>query len=142
MTNDKSSRATVAASAVAIFLFALAIAGCNGDPHQRYIPTSEKALASLEAAMDHWKSGASVETIKTDQGTVDLYDARWRAGAKLESYEVLSEEPGGPHPTFVVKLKLKGKPREEESKYFVMGIEPILVFRAEDYKKASGMGSG
>lgn len=123
---------------MAVMLLAAGLSGCGGgESIDRYLPESSKARGSLEAALNAWKSGAPLKTVQVDGHAIDVFDARWRSGAKLEDFEILSEEKPDPHPTFLVRTRIKGK--DEESKYFVMGIDPILVFRAQDYTKATGM---
>ena len=67
-----------------------------------------------------------------------MFDARWQSGSKLERYEIIEEVSGKQHPHFRVNLKLAGKP-EETTEYLVVGIDPLLIFREADYRKASGM---
>jgi hypothetical protein len=112
--------------------------GCGGDPAvDPYLPEAEKAEKALVTALDAWKGGASLKTVQGDGHAIDVFDARWRSGAKLEDFEVLSEVPGELHPTFLVRTRIKGK--DEETKYLVFGIDPINVFRAEEYQKTTGM---
>jgi hypothetical protein len=111
--------------------------GCGGNSESSYVPDSSKARQALETALNAWQQGEPVKTIKTDDYSIDVFDARWQKKAKLESFEILSEGPSDPHPTFSVALTVNGK--KGESEYRVVGIDPILIFRAEDYKKATGM---
>lgn len=131
-------RSTVQHSSVFILLLAVSMHGCgSGESVDRYIPEAEKARTSLETALNAWKSGAPVKTIEADGYKIDVFDARWRDGAKLESFEIVSEEVGAERPTYVVKTRIKAK--DAENKYLVIGIDPILVFRDVDYKKANGL---
>jgi hypothetical protein len=115
------------------------LAGCGGQSTDRYIPQREKARRAIEAALAAWKSDAPRKTISSFETPIDLYDARWRDGRKLESFEVLEELPADPHPAYRVSLRFGGKDQDEQSTYLVMGIDPILVFRSEDYHRATGM---
>jgi hypothetical protein len=125
------------AGCAAALLVGLGVAGCGGASEARYIPTAEKARQSLTAALDAWAAGEPHATVQAGEYTVDMYDARWRDGAKLESYEFVSEGTDEGHPTFAVKTRVKGQ--DAETTYHVIGINPMNVFRAEDYRKASGM---
>jgi hypothetical protein len=118
---------------------AVVLAGCGGAPEERYIPDAARARRALETALAAWKDGAPNETIKTAEPPVDVYDARWRNGKKLESFEILSELPADPHRTFKVRVRFAGAAQNEEDSFLVMGIDPILVFRADDYQRATGM---
>ncbi len=127
-------------SAMSITMALLAI-GC-GTSDRTYIPSQNTARGALEAALNAWKSGAAHGTVKSFQVPIDTFDARWQAGKKLEQFEVLREEPSDGPKTFVVKMKLTDDKEEQEVTYLVVGKDPLLVFRKEDYNKASGMGGG
>ena len=126
---------------VASLALALLAIGC-GTSDRKYIPSPSTARGALEAALKAWKSGAAHGTVKGFQVPVDTFDARWQAGKKLEQFEVLREEPSDGPKTFVVKLKLADDKEEQEVTYLVLGKDPLLVFRREDYNKASGTGGG
>jgi hypothetical protein len=112
--------------------------GCGGNPHDRYEPAASAARQAVDSALSTWKAGTKYGPIKDDSPEINVFDARWQAGKKLESYEILEEVKEQPHPQFKVRIKLAGKP-EEINEYLVVGIDPLLVFRDTDYKKASGM---
>ena len=67
-------------------------------------------------------------------------DARWQAKKKLESYEVLREEKSDGPKIYVVKMKTDEDKEEKEVTYYVVGKSPLLIFREQDYKKATGTG--
>jgi hypothetical protein len=112
--------------------------GCSGKSVESYKPTSESARKAIETALSTWKSGAAHGSITNVKPSLDVFDARWQAGTKLENYEILEEVTGKPQPHFKVKLKLAGKP-EETTEYLVVGIDPLNIFRQDDYNKATGM---
>lgn len=115
------------------------VCGCGGQSHDQYVPESSQARQALEAALNAWKDGKPHEPIRTSDPPVEMYDARWRDGQKLESFEVAEELSPDPHPAFKVRMRFAGSLQDEESTYFVMGIDPLLVFRSEDYNRATGM---
>ena len=125
----------------ASLMLALLASGC-GTSDRKYIPSPSTARGALEAALNAWKSGAAHGTVKGFQVPVDTFDARWQAGKQLESFEVLREEPSDGPKTFVVKMKLADDKEQQEVTYLVVGKNPLLVFRREDYNKASGTGGG
>ncbi len=112
-------------------------AGC-GNSTARYIPAAAKARAALHTALETWKSGTAHGPIQTSKPAINVFDARWQAGKKLESFEILEEITGKEQPQFKVKLKLAGV-EEETATYLVVGMDPLLVFRDADYRKATGM---
>ncbi|MEI8021661.1 MAG: hypothetical protein WCH39_25855 [Schlesneria sp.] len=116
------------------------LTGCGGPPEKKYIPQADLARGALKAALEHWKSGAKHGPVGDFKVPVDVFDARWQNGKKLESYEILSEVPSDGPKIFLVKMKLDEDKAENEIKYFVVGKDPLLVFREQDYNKASGTG--
>ena len=142
--NDKPrkfpSPAALRPAARVSYLFLLAIAaGCGGGGHERYVPPAEKARAAVEAVLSAWKAGEPHLTVTSLDTPIDLYDARRQAGQKLEDFRILEEIAGGEHPAFRASLRFAGKPKQEETTYLVIGINPLNVFRTEDYKRATGM---
>jgi uncharacterized OsmC-like protein len=118
---------------VLLCAFTASLAGCGGPTAEDYVPEASIARQGLEAALTAWKNGEPLKTITSLNVPVNVVDERWRAGRKLESYEIVSEAPGEPHRTFTVTLRLAGQDQDEETTYIVTGLDPILVFREEDY---------
>jgi len=112
--------------------------GCGGASTARYIPASGSARAALQTALTTWQSGTAHGPITSSKPEINVFDARWQAGKKLESFEILEEVTGQEQPHFQVRLKLEGQP-EETATYLVVGIDPLHVFRDADYKKATGL---
>jgi hypothetical protein len=117
-------------------LVVVILAGCGGPTIDQYLPDSTKARESLEIALNAWKDGKPNKTVDAPNYKIDVFDSRWQTGAKLQSFEIIAEEPRDPHPAFRVKTRINGK--EEEVKYVVMGIDPINIFREQEYRKATG----
>ena len=121
-------------------VFLIFFIGCSGAPEKKYIPNADMARGAIEAALEHWKSGAKHGPVDDFDVPVDVFDARWQNGKKLESYEILGEVPSDGPKIFLVKMKLDEDNEEKEIKYLVVGKHPLLVFREQDYNKASGTG--
>jgi len=111
-------------------------AGCAGRTEEDYIPAPVSARKAVEAAMDAWRRG---ETPGRIPGTpaIQVGDAHRRPGQILVSYEVLGEVPSSDGRTFAVRVKLDNPPAEEKVNFLVIGIDPLWVFREEDYKMAT-----
>jgi hypothetical protein len=109
------------------------LSGCGGSSTEHLIPTSEVARRGLETALTSWKKGEPLRTIDELETPVNVVDARWRERKKLEAFEIIAESPGDPHPTFTVKMRFAQQKNDEETKYIVTGVSPIVVFREEDY---------
>lgn len=119
----------------------LLLAGCSpGGKVEDFTPPADNARKALEAALGHWKAGNKPGTIPGTAPAVEVVDQKWKGGQKLTAYEILGEEPGGGGPrTFKVRLTLSQGP-PVEVRYIVVGIDPLWVYRDEDFKKASGAG--
>ena len=125
-------------------LLCLAVALCFmtgcGTSVKKYTPSADSAREALDAALEKWKSGATHATVDDYRVPIDVFDARWQNGKKLESYEILGEETSeGPAKVFTVKMKLDEDKEEKEVKYYIVGIDPLNIFREQDYNKAGGM---
>lgn len=83
-----------------------------------------------------WQSGTAYGPIKDSKPAINVFEGRWQAGKKLESYEILEEVKNADQPEFKVRLKLQGEPVETAT-YLVIGIDPINVFRDVEYKQSS-----
>jgi hypothetical protein len=125
-------------SRVGLLLVAIVVCGCNSDPTAEYIPKSDAARTALETALNDWKSGAPHGPITSSKPALNVFDARWQAGERLEKFEILEELPGKDRPEFKVRLQLAKKP-EETLTYIIVGIDPLLIYRDADYERASGM---
>ena len=115
------------------------IIGCGPGSHERYIPASDQARSAVDAALSSWKAGEPHQTVKSHTPPVDLFDARRQDGKKVESFHIVDEVRGQDRPTFKVNLQFASETEDEETAYVVVGSDPLLVFRVEDFTKASGM---
>ncbi len=111
--------------------------GCSAKSTQDYVPKSDVARAALETALETWKSGAKNDPIESSRPVINVFDSRWRDGEALESFSIGEAITGQEHPMFSVKIQMKGN-GEIDDRYRVIGIDPLLVFREEDYQKATG----
>jgi hypothetical protein len=126
-------------SLLACVLLLVLIAGCGGGRAATdYVPQAERAKQALTLALDAWKSGQLPDPAgKLPSGqSVKAVDMDWSEGQKLTSYEIVREIPGeatGPR-KFIVKLTTIAGPAAEVT-YFIVGIDPIQVFRDKDYER-------
>jgi hypothetical protein len=111
----------------------------QGTRTQDFNPSSDKARQALEAALDSWQSGNPHGKVPGTSPAVEAMDVKWRSGQKLKSYEILGEESGTEPRFFKVRLTpAQGPP--VEVRYAVVGIDPLWVYREEDYKSLAGTG--
>jgi hypothetical protein len=111
--------------------------GCTGGS-ARFIPAAKDARSALDTALKAWQSGQTFGAISEAKPVINLFDARWKAGKKLDEFEILDEIPASEQKQFKVRLKLKDQ-LEETDTYVVVGIDPLNVFRDADYQRPAGM---
>lgn len=123
-----------------VFLSILCLAGCGKKTDVKdYVPIEDAARQSLATALDAWKAGKAPDQIGATNPAINAQDIQWRDGKKLAAYEIVGPAASeDQNRWFTVKLTLEGA-QPIETTYVVVGIDPIYVFSAESYQKASGM---
>jgi hypothetical protein len=137
---------TAAAAAGAILTLAAAL-GCSGQGTGHYVPPEPASRKALESALDAWKDGKlsagkggePAGKVPDSSPSVFFVDSRRKRAQQLENYEVVKEESEGGNTFFSVKLTLKGPRAEEVVRYVVVGVDPLWVYREEDFKSGAGM---
>lgn len=91
----------------ALLLAAVLLAGCGGNP--KVTPADpQKAAASLQATLEKWKGGASIDALRQEKPAVYAADEDWQAGLKLVSYELRDViDQGGVTARIPVRLNLQ-----------------------------------
>lgn len=123
---------------VGLLTILVILTGCGSTGTERYIPSASAAKEALQTALTTWKSGTAHGPITSSKPSINVFDARWQAGKKLESFEILEEVTGQEQPQFRVKLQVQGQ-KEETLVYLIVGLDPLLIFRDVDYRKTTGM---
>lgn len=111
----------------------IALAGCSGGSAPA-VADQGRARQTLDLALESWRKGEDVETMKRASPAIVVVDPRWASGARLTKFSVEGEgKPSGAERAFTVTLWLanpQGKESREQVVYKV-GTDPILtVFRA------------
>ncbi len=112
-------------------------AGC-GRGYQKYVPSSDTAREALDTALTAWKQGQKLQRIETFSPPIEVLDSRWLKGQALRDYQILGEvhqasvAQDGPR-CFTVQMDLDGPEKKHKVRYYVVGIEPLWIFRQEDY---------
>lgn len=117
---------------VEIVLSVAILSGCE-QKAPNYTPSTASATDAVRRALDAWKAGQPPGDLP---GTPALFvtDAGRRPDQKLQSYEVLGESQGPTGRTIAVVLHLTNPDQELRTRYLVVGIDPLWVFRQEDYE--------
>jgi hypothetical protein len=115
-------------------------AGCSRrHSHADFLPPEQKARKALETALTAWHDGRPMKDVGASSPAIVVEDSQWKAGKKLESYEIVQSEPGSGPIRFAVRLTIKGASQPQEVRYVVLGIDPLMVYSEKDYQKLSGM---
>ncbi len=109
--------------------------GCgSGRSFDRYVPppaTAEEAVASALAA---WQAGQPLGPVEGGPRPIQVVDSLRRPGQRLTRYEVLGEVPADAARCVAVRLVLEDPVEEQTARYVVVGVDPLWVFRLEDYE--------
>ncbi|MDE2508096.1 MAG: hypothetical protein KGM43_12850 [Planctomycetota bacterium] len=127
----------------AMWLIASAIAaGCLGcgESGGGALPASDIAKAALEQSLNAWKTGGKPGAIGDGKPAITVVDTPWQNGQMLESFEILNDEEGETERTFLVRLSQGKPPVAHEVRYRVIGNDPVMVYRDEDYQTLINMG--
>jgi hypothetical protein len=113
----------------------LCLSGCaEVDRKPRFIPSVSVAESAVKAGMEAWlRSEPAGIVAGTNAPVIHVIDSHRKPGQTLNSYEILGEVPGNAPRCFAVKAQLGEPAKEERLRYIVVGIDPLWVFRQEDY---------
>jgi hypothetical protein len=125
---------------VALWLVALLLGpfGCGPRGDERYIPSDDTARKALETVLTNLEHGRPAGA-GTGAPVLQLVDTRWKPGQQLARHKIVKEESEEGHTVFSVLLVLKGGQREQLVRYVVVGVDPLWVYREEDFHSAAGM---
>ena len=124
---------------LAVGLLVVAAVGCTepADPN-RYYPPEDRARQALEAALTGWEQGAPTGQVPgTANPTVLLADNQRSPTQRLKAFTVLGAAPGDGPRVFTVRLTFENPAAEQKVRFVVVGIDPVWVFRHEDYEMMS-----
>lgn len=111
----------------------LALAGCSRQ-NEDYIPSRVIAEAALTTALEYWQAGKPAGEVPGTKPVVYATDSSRKEGQLLRSFRILGETSGGSGRTYAVVLELDNPPEVIKTQYIVVGIDPLWVFRQEDYE--------
>jgi hypothetical protein len=127
--------------AACVLLLVVSVAvGCGREAadDERYVPPSERAQRALRHVLEAWRSGEQ-PGLRTLEGGEEVYvvDSQWQQGRRLRAFELLGEAPGDGPRTLAARLELEGPRQEAIVRYYLVGIQPLWIFRQEDYDMIS-----
>lgn len=117
-----------------VILMAAGTFGCARSANDQFTPTDDTATTCLEAVLGAWRDGQPADQLADRQPGIRVADTCRLPGQKLLAFEVLSRSRGSAAGwTFVVRLQFDNPLAEERARFVVVGVDPIWVFRKEDY---------
>ena len=112
-------------------------AGCGSGSAP--LPSTVASRQALQASLDAWKAGKPASTLSAEKPSIEAVDFEWKAGKVLTEYVLGEESPGQGTQTFSVTLTLQGEPAAKSVQYMVLGLDPIRIYRDEDFNRAMNM---
>jgi hypothetical protein len=128
--------ATPGVAALAVYVMAGFPKGKTSEEgFARFKPSEEAARSALEAALRSWQKGEPLGKLVGPNGTaVVLNDTCRQPGQTLEQFRILGEAPGDGPRCFAVRVSLRNPDEEQRLRFVVYGVDPLWVFRYEDYE--------
>ena len=99
-----------------------------------YKPTSAIAESAVMQALSAWQAGAVSREIAGTKPAIVVADVNRKPGQRLDQFKILGETPGQSGRTIAVKLELANPTENVKTEYIVVGIDPLWVFRREDFE--------
>lgn len=95
----------------------------------------DAALSTLKSVLNGWIAGESPDSFQQKTPSIVVQDMQWKAGARLDAFEILSTEAVDANLRCRVKLSLNvpEQGEVEETAMYLVGTSPVLtVFRSPE----------
>jgi hypothetical protein len=99
-----------------------------------YVPELDQSRHALEMALEAWRQGRPTGLLTDGPPAVCVVDSHRRPEQVLRSYKILGQTPGEGPRCFAVRLYLENPTEEQKARYLLVGIDPLWVYRHEDYE--------
>lgn len=117
-----------------LVLVALCAEGCASKRRlEDYTPSSQAGTDAVRAALEAWKSGQPAGDIQGTSPLIHVTDVGRKPDQVLEGFEILGETHGPAGRTIAVTLHLANPTEDVKTRYIVVGIDPLWVYREEDF---------
>jgi hypothetical protein len=103
----------------------------------RFVPSSNSAREALEAALTAWQNGEQPGAIRSSPTVVQVVDTHRGPDRPLQTFEILGEVGSDSGRCFSVRITLENPNEEQKVRFVIVGINPLWVFREEDYTMLS-----
>ena len=116
-----------------LLLLSISSNGCyQATPN--FVPTKEIAHMALSRALKTWRVGGPAGEIVDSKPMIFVTDSSRKEAQKLIDFRILGETPGLSGRTYAVELELAYPSERLKAEYIVVGIDPMWIFRREDYE--------
>ena len=125
----------VAASLAAYGFANMRAANEREQAFARFTPSPEAAHAALDCAMRSWQRGEPAGPIAgVASPAVFLVDNCRRPEQMVERYTILGEAAGDGPRCYAVRVTFSNPAEEQRLRFVVLGVDPLWVYRCEDYQ--------
>jgi hypothetical protein len=108
--------------------------GCSRTQrNEDFVPREDVALAALQAYLQAWAAGSTTQEVPGTNPPVMVVDELRLKGRTLTAYKVLGPVPADAPICFAVQLSLGNPANEVRERYVVVGLDPLWVWRYDDY---------
>jgi hypothetical protein len=116
-------------------LVALLAIGCGRDLDRAKtpLPTPAAARAAMQAALESWKAGKPTGRVEPTTPRVQIMDSFRKPGQVVEGWEILGQARYETYEAMTVRVKLTNPAATETIRFLLLGTDPVLVWRREDY---------
>lgn len=113
----------------------LAVLGCSRTQQRNedFVPRDEAARIALDASLRDWCLGHTTQAVADTNPAVMVVDELRLKRRTLKQYKILGPVPGDAPHCIAVQLSLGNPPEERRERYVVVGIDPLWVWRYDDY---------
>lgn len=112
--------------------------GCQPkDRTKEFMPSETAAEQAVLGALESWKAGEPAGPIKGTEPPAHLIDTHRQPGQELVDYEILGPVGNSSQRSYAVRCAFQNPTEEKRLRFVIVGIEPLWVFRQEDYELLS-----
>ena len=122
-----------------LLLSGAALAGCRyflpstGRSDADFIPSDAVCRQALSSVLEAWQAGIPVGPVPQSAPLIHVTDSSRIQQRPLQSWRILGQVPGNAASCYAVQLTLDQPVEQRRERYVVVGIDPLWVFRHEDY---------
>ena len=129
------NRAVSALAALVAAVLLPPLAGCSQKAHRNedFVPSEHSARSALDAYLRAWARGDTAQRVPGTEPAVMSADTLRGQNRTLTAYKILGPVPAEAPLCFAVHLTLGNPPAEVRERYVVVGIDPLWVWRYDDY---------